>query len=660
MERKSFLKESLIYYSVRIFGFFIRRLPVNIAVWIGKGIGMFAYFFDIKHKSRAYANLKIAFAHSKSPDEIKQITKMLFKNYGQNLIELFRMPLLTPEKFEQVVHVEGKENITESLKQGKGVIMVAMHFGSWELASLSCVRLGFPYKVFVKPQKRYSRLHDLLNSYRVGGSSAVLTRGTGTRDFVRSLKNNEVIGMVVDQGGRDGALVPFLNRKAAMSVGAIRMGLKMGVPICFSVIFREDGSHHKMIIHKPLELDNTGNLEADIITNLTKVTKLMESYVYQYPAEYMWFYKIWKYSDEVHITILSDGKTGHLRQSQTVARITEKALLERKIKATTHIIQVHFKNRFCAHFFSVISTLSHPFFYQGRLEYLKWFLTKESFQHIASMKTNFIISCGSSLAGVNNLFSRDSNAKSIVILKPGLLSYNRFDLVVLPQHDKPKRKNYKNQFAITSAAPNLVTTEYLEKQSQDLLKRFSHLKDNHKRKIGLLIGGDAKTVFISERQIKLLIRQLKEVLNEVGMDILITTSRRTPLRIEQLLHQEFKKYPSCPLLILANRENVSEAVGGILCLSDIVVVSGDSISMVSEAASSGKDTIVFHPQTRAKVLKGANKCEAFIERLNTQGYVLSSSVHNVGQSIYDIARNKIRTKPINDNEIILDAVRKVI
>ncbi|MCK4881665.1 MAG: hypothetical protein KAS92_01430, partial [Candidatus Omnitrophica bacterium] len=99
------MKESIVYYSMRVFGFFIRYLPVSIALWIGKGIGMFAYYFDIKHKSRAYSNLKIAFSGSKSPNEIKQITKRLFKNYGQNLIELFRMPLLTPAKFDRVVTV---------------------------------------------------------------------------------------------------------------------------------------------------------------------------------------------------------------------------------------------------------------------------------------------------------------------------------------------------------------------------------------------------------------------------------------------------------------------------------------------------------------------------------------------------------------------------
>ena len=655
-----FLKESIIYYSVRIFGFLIRCLPVNAALWIGRRIGVCAYYFDLKHKSRAYANLKMAFAHAKSPNTIKRITRQLFKNYGQNLIELLRMPLIKPDKFDRFVTVEGREHITASLKQGKGAIMLAMHFGSWELASLSCMMLGYPYKVFVKPQKKYTRLDNLLNSYRVYGGSVVLTRGAGTRDFVRSLKNNEVIGMVVDQGGRDGALVPFLGRPAKMSVGAMRMGLKLGVPICFSIIIRQRGAHHRMIIHKPLALEKTGDINQDVIAGLRQVTQIMEAYIQTYPEEYMWFYKIWKYSDAADVTILSDGRTGHLRQSQAVARMTEAALAQRKINAVTRMIPVAFKNEFLARLFSVLSVLSHPFFYQGRLECLKFFLTDDSFAKITAMKTDFIISCGSSIAGVANLLARDSSAKSIVILKPGLLSYKRFDLAILPQHDQPRRPKGEDGFAITCAAPNIITAEYMQHQSLALLNRFSHLKDHHKSKVGLFIGGDAKTVYLSERQIRLLARQIKVVLQEIGMELLITTSRRTPPAIEQLLAKEFKKDPLCPLLILANHENVEEAVGGILGLSDLLIVSGDSLSMISEAASSGKKTIVFTPQARAKVLKGTNKHEMFIERLNRQGFVLSTDVQHIGQAIYDIVKGKIQTKQIDDNRIILEAVQKII
>lgn len=633
---------------------------MSLALGVGKFIGLMAYYFDTKHKSQAYANLKMAFADSKSPEELKQITKELFKNYGQNFIELFRMPLLTPEKFKKLVKIEGNEYITESLKEGKGVIFLAMHYGSWEMASLACAMLNYPYKVIVKEQTKHSRLNDLLNDYRACGGSVVLTRGMGTRDFVKSLKENKVIGMVADQGGRDGVLVPFFGRQASMSVGAIRMGLKLGVPLCFSVIIREKGAFHKMVIHKPLELIQTGDLEKDIVTNLNQITKVMEDYIRQHPSEYMWFYKIWKYSDETNIVILNDGKVGHLRQSENLARITQKSLAERDIKSSIQTKRVVFKSKLAARLCSVICAISHPFFLQGRLGIFKWFLTEESYKEIMSIKADFIISCGSSIAGINYLLSLDHSAKNIAILKPGLLGYNKFDLVVLPQHDTGAREEKSPKVVITKGAPNLINKEYLKDQSEKLFHRYSHLKNKTKLKIGLFIGGDAKSVYLSEQQMRILIRQVKEAAKELKADILVTTSRRTPVRIEQLFLKQLKKDSLCPLVILANREDVPEAVGGILGLADIVVTSGDSISMISEAASSGKNTIVFSPQNREVVLKVRHKHTIFINKLNQQGHILSTDVKNVGRSIFDVAKNKIQTKKIDNNEVILEAVRKVI
>lgn len=654
------MKESTAYYAIKTLGFIIRRLPVTVALALGRFIGALGYYFDIKHKPRAYANLKMAFAGSKSSSEIKNITKELFQNFGQNLIELLRMPLLNPSTFDSLVTIDGKENIDTALQKGKGCILLAMHFGSWEIASLSCAMLGHPYKVMVKPQNKYSRLDELLNLHRSCGGSVVLSRGAGTRDLIKSLQNNEVLGMVVDQGGRDGVLVPFFGRQATMSSGAIRIALKMGVPICFSIIIRGKGAKHRMIIHKPLSLDKTEDNERDIRTNLRKVVAIMEDYIRRYPAEYMWFYKIWKYSKEAHVTILFDGKVGHLRQSETVARSIQQALAERDIVSDVQIVRVVFKNKLVARSFSLMSLLSHPLIHQGRLEFFKWLLTEESFKEIMAVKTDFVVSCGSSIAGINYFISQDHNAKSVVILKPGLLNYNRFDLVVLPQHDAPKKGDYTAHLAITNAAPNLVTDQYLQEQSRVLLEHFSHLKNNFKTKIGVLIGGDSNNVYLSEDQIRILAHQVKEVAKELKASVLITTSRRTPEKIEKILLKNFKKDPCCPLLIIANKNNVPEAVGGILGLSDIVIVSGDSISMISEAATAGKNTIVFYPQTIAKVLKVYNKHKMIIERLNSQGYIRAFRARDIGHAIYDVAKSKINTKKIDDQEIILKAARKII
>ena len=116
----------------------------------------------------------------------------------------------------------------------------------------------------------------------------------------------------------------------------------------------------------------------------------------------------------------------------------------------------------------------------------------------------------------------------------------------------------------------------------------------------------------------------------------------------------------CPLLIIANQENVPEAVGGILGLSDINVVSGDSISMISEAATSGKNTVVFYPETKAKVLKASDKHYKFIKNLHQNGYIVASDIKEVASAILDVAKNKVQTKRLDDHMVILEAMRYVI
>lgn len=656
---KSFV-EHVIYAIVKIIAFIVCRLPVPVALALGRMIGVIGYYLDRKHKALAYANLKIAFAKTKKPSEIKRIVKRIFQNYGQNLIELLRLPLVSrlgPEKF---VKIEGRENVQEALKKQKGLILLAMHFGSWEMSSLMNALVGHPYRVVAKPQNRFSKLDELLNSYRQCGGTNVISRGRGTREIIESLRNNEIIGMVVDQGGRDGALVKFFGRLASMSVGAIKMGLKLDVPICFSIILRDRDAQHRLVIHPVLELVKTGNMEKDVVSNLNKIVAVMERYIEQYPSEYMWFYKIWKYSKEATAVILNDGKAGHLRQSQAVAKMVKAALADRGIQCDTQTVDVHFKNRLCAKMIAFLSLLSHPFFCQGRLRYLKWFLTRKSFLDIVSVKADFVVSCGSSVAAVNFFLSRDYRAKTISILKPGILSFRRFDLVVLPWHDNPSRRKIKGQVVCVQGAPNLIDKDYLKEQSSLLVNHFPHLRGAKEIKIGVLLGGDTKHHFLGGGQIKILINQIKNACEQNNADVLVTTSRRTSPAVENLLQREIKNYPRCRLLILANRNNAPEAVGGILGLCDILVVSGDSVSMVSEAASSGKNVIVFPAQRNKKRFWGKDKHDVFIENLHNYGHIVLSNEKDISQIIASMVRNKIRTKTLNDNALILEAAREII
>src|SRR3990167_4504770 len=98
--------ESIVYYLVRALGAFFRLLPAGVALQLARGLGFIGYYCDFKHRRLAYTNLKIAFAKTKSPREIKQVTRRVFQNYAQSFVELLRLPL--GDTVEKFIKIEGR------------------------------------------------------------------------------------------------------------------------------------------------------------------------------------------------------------------------------------------------------------------------------------------------------------------------------------------------------------------------------------------------------------------------------------------------------------------------------------------------------------------------------------------------------------------------
>jgi lauroyl/myristoyl acyltransferase len=105
-----------------------------------------------------------------------------------------------------------------------------------------------------------------------------------------------------------------------MSTGAMRLALKYGCAVCPVWIERRGNGKHMLRISPAMSLTVTGDLEKDLRVNIAKAANHFERLLKEHPEEYMWFYKVFKYSNQSRILIIDDGRTGHLRQSQALAR----------------------------------------------------------------------------------------------------------------------------------------------------------------------------------------------------------------------------------------------------------------------------------------------------------------------------------------------------
>jgi len=87
-----FIADYAAYILLKTAGPFFRLLPPSVAFWIGRVIGEIACAFDIKHRSRAYANLKTAFGSTHTPQQLRRLTSECYRCFGQNIIEVFLIP----------------------------------------------------------------------------------------------------------------------------------------------------------------------------------------------------------------------------------------------------------------------------------------------------------------------------------------------------------------------------------------------------------------------------------------------------------------------------------------------------------------------------------------------------------------------------------------
>lgn len=631
----------------RALGPCIRVLPLGMSLFLGRRLGELFYYLDIKHKVIAYANIKTVFGTQFSPRELGKLTQDFYRRFGQNLIEIFFIPIVDKEYINKYITLENMNYIDEGFKRGKGVILLGVHVGSWELSNIICANLGFPFSLFVRDQGM-PRLNKLLNLYRSQKGCKIIERENETRQLIEDLKSNRAIGMTVDQGGKAGTQVKFFGKSASMPTGAIKLALRYDATLLPAFYTRIKGPYIKIIIDPPFKIQKTGNLEQDIRENLQEVIKIFEKKILKYPAEYLWTYKIWKYGRQRNILIISDGKTGHLRQAQAAADIVRDNLKEKGIDSNIETIEVKFKNKFSRSALIFSSCLSGKYICQGCLWCLKAFLEKNTYEMLVTKNPNVVISCGSSLAPINFVVARENLAKSIVLMRPSILSIKRFDLVIALKHDNlPKRKNV----VVTDGALNLINQDYLNASSGSI---SSTVDINKELVIGLLLGGDTKDFHLNRESLADIIREIKCSLEKLDGQILVTTSRRTSPEIEKLVKEEFLDYPRCKLLIVANEKNIPQAVGGILGLSKIVITSPESISMISEAVSSNRYVFVFASGCLNK------RRRMFLENLQEGKYIYLIEAQALGSAIEDVWLSKPMINILKDNQKVKEAIKAIL
>ena len=243
----------------------------------------------------ATLNLNLAFPHWTS-EQTREVVRGVFRNFGRLLVEFARLPKLDRQNISEVVVYDGFDHFAESLRRGNGTLFLTAHYGAWELCPFAHALYGHPLKFVVRPIDN-PYLDRLVNAYRTASGNQVIRKKDSLREMLKTLKQNEGVGILIDQNTtRDaGVFVDFFGRPAYTTTVLAALALRTGATVVPGVLIWDSSRQiHRLRFEPPVEMVQTGDRRADIMENTARFNKILEALVRQHPDQWLWVHRRWK------------------------------------------------------------------------------------------------------------------------------------------------------------------------------------------------------------------------------------------------------------------------------------------------------------------------------------------------------------------------------
>ena len=228
----------------------------------------------------------------------------------------------------------------------------------------------------------------------------------------------------------------------------------------------------------------------------------------------------------------------------------------------------------------------------------------------------YLITAGKKLSGVSVTLKKIYGERiiNIHLQKPNFYS-KYFDILVTPEHDDFYRKNN-----IIKIIGSLVPFNEIEIKKKNPLieKKFKYFKSPN---VLVLLGGKSKRFTPTNTDYSKLLLDIKYAAKKISANVIICQSRRTPENVLYLTNQIFSDFTNHYYISKKDEPNIYPSI---IKICDYIVVTNDSVNMISETASTTKSLFLGY------LNKEKSKLKSFHEKLlkNNNIKIFEKSFYN--------------------------------
>src|SRR6202043_1849793 len=202
----------------------------------------------------------------------------------------------TPAYASQFIRYEGLDHYLRARDRGQGVLVLTGHLGAWELSSFYHSLAGYPMGMVIR--RLDNPLVDaMVNDIRCRHGNRVLHKDDFARGLLAAMRAGETVGILMDTNMTppQGVFVDFFGIPACTASGLARIALRTDAAVVPGFTIWDPALRKYRLRFDPaVELIRTGRLEADIVANTAKFTKVIKDKIRQYPDQWLWVHRRWK------------------------------------------------------------------------------------------------------------------------------------------------------------------------------------------------------------------------------------------------------------------------------------------------------------------------------------------------------------------------------
>jgi KDO2-lipid IV(A) lauroyltransferase len=292
------------YLTVRLLVCVLQAVPVRAAFALADLLAALAYRLDKRHRRVATENLRFAFPH-KSAAAVDRTVRDCYRHFCGLLVELVLLPRkLRPGNWRLYIEEPtGNGSAMRALLSDRPLLMVAGHFGNWEMGGYALGVFGFRTHAIARALDN-PHLDRFLKRFRQATGQSLIAKKDDFGRLSAILAGGGKVAVLADQdAGPRGVFVDFFGRPASTHKAIALMAIEYDAPVLVLGVPRtraepvRDGSWrpaYRVVCADLIDPAEFAGRPGAVAAITHRYTAAVERMVREFPDQYFWLHRRWK------------------------------------------------------------------------------------------------------------------------------------------------------------------------------------------------------------------------------------------------------------------------------------------------------------------------------------------------------------------------------